>query len=93
VASIDTPLETQPPAKGRNTMPSDKSSNKEPETPKSPDGKSKQSTDDSSDYLITPDGYRSERMTTATLEELGMGQDTFVSFTPRKKPGKQPDSN
>ena len=74
-------------------MPSDKSSNKEPETPKSPDGKSKQSTDDSSDYLITPKGRRFQLMTRSTFAEHGMGQDTFVSFTPRKKPGKQPDSN
>ena len=69
-------------------MPSDKSSNKEPETPKSPDGKSKQSTDDSSDYLVTRKGGRYQRMTRATFAEHGMGQDTFVSFTPRKKPKK-----
>jgi hypothetical protein len=91
VASIDTPLETQP-AKGRRKMPSDKSSNKEPETPNSPDGKSKQSTDNSSELLTTPKGRKYRQMTRARSEKYGMDQDSFITFGPRKSGRKDEGS-
>jgi len=73
-------------------MPSDKSSNKEPETPNSPDGKSKQSTDDSSDYLITRKGGLYQRMTRADAQRYGMDQDSFITFGPRKSGRKDEGS-